>query len=142
MDLKKVIELFESKHTEALSDQHAARINILVDSVRDRGFDYKDLTEISRLLELCFQSLTHDKDEIEPALLNFLRVLEVPFNKQKSSDETNYVPLLSVYFTSLCPLLRLEGSNSLINYDAICAAVGDLIISMAKSGVTIVRDDV
>jgi len=49
--------------------------------------------------------LSHDKEEIEPALLNFLRALEIPFNKLRSSDETNYVPLLSVFFTSLCPLL-------------------------------------
>ena len=51
----------------------------------------------------------NDKTEIEPALLNFLKVCEIPFNKLKSSDETNYVPLLSVYFNALCPLLRIEG---------------------------------
>jgi len=52
--LKKIIELFESKHTESLSDQHSARILKLVDDYKEQGFDYKDLTEISWILELCF----------------------------------------------------------------------------------------
>jgi len=99
------------------------------------------LTEISRVLELCFTSLMNDKDEIEPALLNFLEVCQIPFSKLRSSDETNYVPLLSVFFNALCPLLRIDGQNSNINYDKICASVGELIICLAWNGVQIIWEN-
>lgn len=74
-------------------------------------------------------------------MLNFLSVCEVPFNKLKSSDENNFVPLLPVFFNSLCPLMRLDGQNSQIDYERICASVGELIITFSKSEINITGDD-
>ena len=47
MDLSKVIHLFESKHTQSLSDRHAAGIiqlcKEMVSEDSQRGFFYKEL---------------------------------------------------------------------------------------------------
>lgn len=58
MDLAKVIHLFESKHTANLSDRHAAGIiQLCKEMVNDdskRGFYYKDLPQVAKVLDLSF----------------------------------------------------------------------------------------
>lgn len=58
MDLSKVIHLFESKHTANLSDRHAAGIiqlcKEMVNEDQRKGFYYKDLPQVARVLELSF----------------------------------------------------------------------------------------
>lgn len=68
MDLFKIINLFESKHTAALSDRHAASIAQLcseklgVASMQDldaarNGFFYKDLPQVARIVDYCFHGI-------------------------------------------------------------------------------------
>ncbi len=65
MDLKKVIHLFESKHTANLSDRHAAGIiqlcKEMVNEETKRGFFYKELPDVAKVLELCFKGIQHGK---------------------------------------------------------------------------------
>jgi|LauGreDrversion4_2_1035121.scaffolds.fasta_scaffold370135_3 hypothetical protein len=65
MDLEKVINLFQSKHTAQLSDRHAAAIKQLcsdklggsataadADGIKI-GFFYKDLPQVAQVLDFC-----------------------------------------------------------------------------------------
>lgn len=65
MDLTKVIHLFESKHTSNLADRHAAGIiQLCKDMVNDeqsKGFYYKDLPQVAKVLEHCFSSIQNGK---------------------------------------------------------------------------------
>jgi len=138
MDLAKVIDLFESKHTKDLPDQHASRINILCNEYKqaNRGFNYADIPQISRIFELCHASIQISgfKEEIIPALLNFLELCKTPFTKLKCSDENNHVPLLPIFFNSLCPLLRIEDAHKHEDLEEVTMAVGDLIADFASQG--------
>jgi hypothetical protein len=61
MDLAKVIHLFESKHTQNLSDRHASGIiqlcKTMVNEEQTQGFMYKDLPLVARVFELAFAGI-------------------------------------------------------------------------------------
>jgi hypothetical protein len=61
MNLTKVIKLFESKQTAQLSDRHASGIMQLCKELNNEdqqvGFHYKDLLQVSRVVDLCYQSV-------------------------------------------------------------------------------------
>lgn len=64
MNLEQVISLFESKHTAALSDRHAQTIILLCKqmlSEQKKGFYYKELNKVARVIELINQSLCNNK---------------------------------------------------------------------------------
>jgi len=56
MDLAKVIDLFESKHTAGLADRQATAITQLCKSMVNedfqKGFFYRELPMVARVLEL------------------------------------------------------------------------------------------
>ena len=65
MDLERVIDLFEAKHTSQLSDRHAAAIQQLSSEKlgtgigggefqHSQGFFYKELPALARVIEHCF----------------------------------------------------------------------------------------
>jgi hypothetical protein len=86
MDLSKIINLFESKHTAALSDRHAAAISQLCSeklgggaSVADidsskAGFYYKDLPEVAKIVEYCFRGVQQGKVSISGGYISIERV--------------------------------------------------------------------
>ncbi len=43
-----------------------------------------------------------------PALFQLLEVCKIPFQKEKSSDESKQVPNLPVFFNALCPYLHYD----------------------------------
>jgi hypothetical protein len=61
MDLSKIIDLFESKHTAGLADRQAVAINKLckqmVNEDTSRGFFYRDLPQVAKILELIHDRL-------------------------------------------------------------------------------------
>lgn len=65
MDLKKVIHLFESKHTANLSDRHSAGIvqlcKEMVNEDQRKGFYYKELPDVAKVLELSFKGIQSGK---------------------------------------------------------------------------------
>jgi len=65
MDLKKVIHLFESKHTSNLSDRHASGIiqlcKEMVNEDQRVGFFYKELPDVAKVLELSFKGVKNGK---------------------------------------------------------------------------------
>ena len=65
MDLSKVIHLFESKHTASLSDRHAAGIiqlsKEMLNEDTHRGFFYKDLPQVAKVLDLSLASIKNKK---------------------------------------------------------------------------------
>ena len=142
MDLPKIIHLFESKHTESLSDRHASSINKLCKQYKheSRGFYYKDIPHIAKILNLWYSSFENGKYELVPALLNFIDLLKVPFKKEKSSDENSHVPRLPMLFNSLCPLMKFECPNDSVNYDNLTGAIANLITEFASYGIKELRD--
>ena len=60
MEISKVIDLFESKHTAGLSDRQASAIiqlcKQMVNDEQQVGFFYRELPQVARVLELI-----HDK---------------------------------------------------------------------------------
>ena len=92
---------------------------------------YKDIPNIAKVLTLCHSGLQNGKFELVPSLLNFIDLLKVPFNKEKSSDENNHVPKLPQLFNALCPLLK---------YDSVCAQIADLIQNFASFGIKELRE--
>ena len=65
MNLEQIIDLFENKHTAALSDRHAQTIILMckqmaADPVK-KGFYYKELSQVARIIELIHQSLCNNK---------------------------------------------------------------------------------
>jgi hypothetical protein len=79
MDLDQVIDLFESKHTQKLSDRHAQVIIELCRQMDNEagqtGFFYNQLDKVSRVLDLVFEGITGLKFELIPALVALLKVL-------------------------------------------------------------------
>jgi hypothetical protein len=73
MDLQKIIDLFESKHTAQLSDRHAAAINQLCSeklgqqsttnfaTAGTQGFTFRDLPEVARIIDHCFYGIQNGK---------------------------------------------------------------------------------
>jgi hypothetical protein len=70
MDLERVIDLFEAKHTSQLSDRHAAAIQQLCSEKLGtaigggdhyQGFFYRDLPALARVLEHCFIGIQNRK---------------------------------------------------------------------------------
>jgi hypothetical protein len=68
MDLERVIDLFEAKHTSQLSDRHAAAIQQLCseklgtgigggDYHQNQGFYYKELPSLARVIDHCFAGI-------------------------------------------------------------------------------------
>lgn len=142
MDLSKIIHLFESKHTESLSDRHAAAINKICKQYKseNRGFLYKDIPNIAKVLNLCYTGFENGKYELVPALVNFLELLKVPFKKEKSSDENSHVPKLPQLFNALCPLIKFECPNDAAKYDTVCCQVASLITEFASFGIKEIRE--
>lgn len=65
MNLSKVIDLFESKHTAGLADRQATAIAQLckqmVNEDQQTGFFYRELPQVSRVLELMHSRLMDKK---------------------------------------------------------------------------------
>ena len=72
MDLDKIFDLFEQKHTAELSDRHAAAINQLCSdklgggSISDleaskNGFYYKELPKVAQIVYHCFEGIKKSK---------------------------------------------------------------------------------
>jgi hypothetical protein len=65
MDLNKVIEEFEAKHTCLLADRHAENVQQLCDQMLNElsqeGFYYKDLIEVARVLDLIYKGLSEQR---------------------------------------------------------------------------------
>lgn len=61
MDLAKIIDLFESKHTAGLADRQATAIILLckemVNEEQQKGFFYRELPQVARVLELIHERL-------------------------------------------------------------------------------------
>jgi hypothetical protein len=72
------------------------------------GFFYNQLDKVSRVLDLVFEGITGLKFELIPALVALLKVLQIPCQKDRSSDELYEVPKLSMVFNSFCNLLSFE----------------------------------
>lgn len=62
-ELKEIIQLFESKHTEQLSDRHAEAILQLCQQYKTSGkaFCYRELEELALILNLVHKSLSNGK---------------------------------------------------------------------------------
>lgn len=142
MDLAKIISLFEDRHTESVSDRHAAAINKLCKQYKNegKGFFYKDIPEISKILNLIYAGVQNQKFELVPALVNFLELLKVPFKKAKSSDENNHVPLIPMLFNALCPLMRFESNDENLPYDNVTASIANLVTEFASFGIKELRE--
>ena len=110
MNIKQVIELFESKHTADLADRHAQSINQLCAEMRssDQGFFFKKLDRVDQLLRLILQGLQNNKFELIAALSNLLAVLNIPFQKKRSSDEFKEVHKIPEMLNALCDLILFE----------------------------------
>ena len=79
MDLTKVIELFESKHTAGLADRQAIAVNQLckqmVNEDSQKGFFYRELPQVARVLELIHERLIA-KNVSVTSFLNFVRSMK------------------------------------------------------------------
>ena len=68
MDLTKIIDLFESKHTAGLADRQATAIiqlcKSMVNEESQTGFFYRELPQLARVLELIHDRLTKRKVRI------------------------------------------------------------------------------
>ena len=68
MDLTKIIDLFESKHTAGLADRQATAIiqlcKSMVNEESQTGFFYRELPQLARVLELIHDRLTKRKVSI------------------------------------------------------------------------------
>jgi len=77
-------------------------------SEQKKGFYYKELNQVARVIELIHQSLLNNKFDLIKGLTHLLEVLCVPFCKEKSSDEINEVPKMVLVFNGLCDLIKYE----------------------------------
>ena len=70
MDLAKVINLFESKHTAQLADRQATAIiqlcKSMVNEDQQKGFFYRELPQVARVLELVHGSLMNKNVSVTP----------------------------------------------------------------------------
>ena len=138
MDLSKIIHLFESKHTEALSDRHASAIMKLCRQYQSegRGFFYKELDDVQHIFSLSFSSIQNGKTELVPAVIQLVELCKIPFAKEKSRDENLLKPLLPKFFNSLCPLLCFdaEGDGNPV-FDQLVVEIASLVSEIASFGI-------
>ena len=70
MDLTKVIDLFESKHTAGLADRQATAITQLckqmVNEESQKGFFFRELPQVARVLELIHGRLMNKNVSVTP----------------------------------------------------------------------------
>ena len=81
MDLGKVIELFESKHSADLADRHAQSIILLCEEMNNElarsGFYFREMDQITRVLQLIHQGLSKGKVSI-PLIFKYAKVVTDP----------------------------------------------------------------
>lgn len=78
-----------------------------------------------------------------PALECLLKVLRIPFQKKKSSDEIHEVPRMPQVFNTLCRLVLLEVSsdpNAASFWEGLRTDIADTITEIANQGVQEIKD--
>ena len=127
----------------------------MVSDDEKKGFNYRDLPQVAKVLEHCFIGIQNGKVGIHKTVSQFvfqfelieaiqalLEVLKVPFEKEKASDESKQVPNMPILFNALCPLIRYEIPSEsdediaiVQKYDKICVEVANVVTAVASYGI-------
>ncbi|XP_048367694.1 cilia- and flagella-associated protein 69 isoform X2 [Sphaerodactylus townsendi] len=87
VDLNHVIKLLEETESSDLEEQLQALKNVV--KRYETGIPLKELTRISKLLNLCGEKIPNHSEFIEPTC-EIIKLYRLPFCKKKLTDEVNY----------------------------------------------------
>lgn len=96
--------MFESKFTEQLTDRKATCI-IRFCQERPNGFKYSELKQLIKMVQYSIDDLFKGAQEMSQALQSICEVVCRPFQKERASDELDFVPLLPDFLNTFKPLM-------------------------------------
>uniref|UniRef100_A0A6J0SWZ9 Cilia- and flagella-associated protein 69 isoform X1 n=1 Tax=Pogona vitticeps TaxID=103695 RepID=A0A6J0SWZ9_9SAUR len=108
VDLDHVIKLLEE--TESSSSEEQLQAVKKVAKRFEHGIPLKDLTQISKILNLCAEKIQLDNAFIQPTC-EILKLHGLPFYKKKLSDEVNYAKDIQQSIAQLGYLMRVPCSE-------------------------------
>ncbi|XP_034747692.1 cilia- and flagella-associated protein 69-like isoform X2 [Etheostoma cragini] len=109
LELIKVIRLLEDPLTANLKERHRFLLKKLLKR-NQIGFLLKDLTGISKILNICAEKVT-DHPEYVPVLCEALQICRLPFLKEKASDELNYAQDVIDFLSHMGCLMRVSDAE-------------------------------
>ncbi|XP_054846925.1 cilia- and flagella-associated protein 69 [Eublepharis macularius] len=108
VDLNHVIKLLEETESSNSEDLVQALKNVV--RHYESGIPLKELTRISKILNLCAEKIQDHIDFIEPTC-EILKLYRLPFYKKKLSDEVNYAKEAQESVAQLGYLMRVPCSE-------------------------------
>mmetsp|Transcript_31271 Transcript_31271/g.23236 ORF Transcript_31271/g.23236 Transcript_31271/m.23236 type:complete len:231 (-) Transcript_31271:1656-2348(-) len=109
-----------------------------------KGFFYRELPDVAKVVELSFKAVQAGKYELMEALGDLLEVLKVPFEKERASDENEHVPNLPLLFNALCSILKWETRSDdeeiAQQLELIDMEIANVISEIASYGVQDIKD--
>ncbi|XP_024866374.1 cilia- and flagella-associated protein 69 isoform X2 [Kryptolebias marmoratus] len=106
LDLSKVIRLLEDPLTTSLKERHLFVLKKLLRR-NQTGFLLKELTNISRILNLCAEKAT-DHPEYASVLCEALKICRLPFLKERSSDDLSFSQDVTEFLSNMARLMKVS----------------------------------
>lgn len=123
LELSHVTRLIEDPYSCNLKERHLIVLKKVVKTYQN-GIPLKDLVEFFKILNLCAEKVKEHPDYISP-LCELLKLCGLPFLKERSSEETTFVQIVTESISQMGFLMRVPSNQVRIQ---IC----DSIISFYK----------
>ncbi|XP_041570339.2 cilia- and flagella-associated protein 69 isoform X5 [Taeniopygia guttata] len=109
VDLNHVIALLKDSGSKDLEKEQLKTLKKVVKHF-ENGLPLKDVARITEILNLCAEKMNEQEAFIEP-LCELIKLFELPFQKKKVSDKTNYSDEVSQSIAQLGYLMRVPSSQ-------------------------------
>ncbi|NWV14969.1 CFA69 protein, partial [Ptilonorhynchus violaceus] len=109
VDLDHVIKLLKSSDSASNPDNSLKTLKKVVKHF-ENGLPLKDIAQINEILNLCAEKMNEQEAFTEP-LCELIKLLGLPFQKKKSSDEVKYSDEVSQSIAQLGYLMRVPSSQ-------------------------------
>ncbi|NWU41010.1 CFA69 protein, partial [Hylia prasina] len=109
VDLNHVITLLKGSGSVSLEKEQLKTLKKVVKHF-ENGLPLKDVAQITEILNLCAEKMIEQEAFTEP-LCELIKLFGLPFQKKKSTDETNYSVEVSQSIAQLGYLMRVPSSQ-------------------------------
>ncbi|KAK3587960.1 hypothetical protein CHS0354_014478 [Potamilus streckersoni] len=109
MNLNRVVKLLTDPHSVMLYDRHMNALQRLIRHY-DKGFPMKDLVQAFKILNVCSDRV-NEQPRYEQYILELLKIVSMPFLKEKSSDELIFQQIVIESISQLGYLMRVPSTD-------------------------------
>lgn len=122
LDLDRLVKLFVDPHSNNLTERHLHSIKKICKHYH-LGFPVKDVPRIVRIFNVIADKIEND-DTYVPLMINLLKIFQLPFVKEKASDELYFESIIAGCMADLGYLFRIQYKEIL---NEICSCILNLI---------------